>query len=138
MTALEYMERQVEKRRLNYYHEFVREVPEEQLQNIRAKIGYYEAAVEALRKVGGLSMRLIDADAMIPKGTKVTDDVIVIHDAITKAPTIDAVPVVRCKDCKYFQDNNSGYPHDECRWGKGETPDPDDFCSYGERKDGEG
>lgn len=49
MTALEYMERQVEKRRLNYYHEFVREVPEEQLHNIRAKIGYYEAAVEALR-----------------------------------------------------------------------------------------
>ena len=52
MTALEYMERQVEKHRLNYYHEFAREVPEEQLQNIRAKIGYYEAAVEALRGAG--------------------------------------------------------------------------------------
>lgn len=49
----------------------------------------------------------------------------------------DVVPVVRCKDCKYWQDNNGGYPHDECCWGKGETPDPDDFCSYGERKDGD-
>ena len=24
---------------------------------------------------------------------------------------------------------------EECRWGKGETPDEDDFCSYGERKE---
>ena len=52
-----------------------------------------------------------------------------------------AVPVVRCKDCKWFADNNDGYwfgcwlfqtiqivPED--------TPKPDDFCSYGERKDG--
>lgn len=52
MTALEYMERQVEKHRLNHAREFAREVPEEQLQNIRAKIGYYEAAVEALRRAG--------------------------------------------------------------------------------------
>lgn len=45
-----------------------------------------------------------------------------------------AVSVVRCKDCKYWQDNNDGYPHEECRWGHGETPDANDFCSYGERK----
>ena len=37
-------------------------------------------------------MRLIDADAVIPKGTKVTDDVIAVHSALEKAPTIDAVP----------------------------------------------
>ena len=43
--------------------------------------------------------------------------------------------VVRCKDCRYWQNNNGGYPHEECRWGKEETPDEDDFCSYGERKD---
>lgn len=46
-----------------------------------------------------------------------------------------AVSVVRCKDCKYWQDNNDGYPHEECRWGHGETPDANDFCSYGERKE---
>ena len=49
-------------------------------------------------------------------------------------PTVDAVPVTRCKYCKYWQDNNDGYPHEECRWGHGETPDDNDFCSYGERK----
>lgn len=38
-------------------------------------------------------MRLIDADALIPKGTKVTDDVIAVHNAIKKAPTIEAEPV---------------------------------------------
>ena len=43
--------------------------------------------------------------------------------------------VVRCKDCKWWQDNNGGYPHEECRWGKDETPDADDYCSYGERKE---
>ena len=55
---------------------------------------------------------------------------------VEQAPTVDAVPVVRCRECKYWQDNNGSYPHDECRWGNGETPDPDDFCSYGERKEG--
>lgn len=45
------------------------------------------------------------------------------------------VEVVLCKDCKYWQDNNDNYPHEECRWGHGETPDANDFCSYGERKE---
>ena len=56
---------------------------------------------------------------------------------IDAAPTVDAVEVTRCKDCKYWQDNNDGYPHEECRWGHGETPDANDFCSYGERKEGD-
>ena len=47
------------------------------------------------------------------------------------------VEVVRCEGCEYWQDNNGGYPREECRWGHGETPDADDFCSYGERKDGD-
>jgi len=42
------------------------------------------------------------------------------------------VPVVRCKDCVYWQDNNGGYPHVGCKWREDETPDSDDFCSAGE------
>ena len=42
--------------------------------------------------------------------------------------------VVRCCDCVYWQDNNSGYPHIGCKWREDETPDPDDFCSAGERR----
>ena len=66
------------------------------------------------------------------------------RDAISRAtkvleslPAADVEPVVRCKDCKYWQDNNDGYPHEECRWGHGETPDANDFCSYGEQKEGD-
>lgn len=51
------------------------------------------------------------------------------------ALSADVAPVVHCKDCKYWQDNNNGYPHEECRWGYGETPDENDFCSYGERRE---
>ncbi len=46
---------------------------------------------------------------------------------IRQMPTVDAVPVVRCRDCRKFKTYGcrmvaSGY---------------DDFCSYGERKGGE-
>lgn len=58
-----------------------------------------------------------------------------IKSFIKNRPAADVVPVVRCMDCKYWQDNNDGYPHEECRWGHGETPDANDFCSYGERRE---
>lgn len=48
----------------------------------------------------------------------------------------DVIEVVRCEDCVFWQDNNGGYPHEECRWCKDETPDAYDYCSYGMRKDG--
>lgn len=51
MTALEYMEKQAQKHRINYNREVLRGVSEEMLQNIMAKISHYEAAAEALEKV---------------------------------------------------------------------------------------
>jgi hypothetical protein len=57
-----------------------------------------------------------------------------VRNIVWRTPAADVAPVVRCKDCKYWQDNNDGYPHEECRWGHGETPDANDFCSYGERR----
>ena len=41
--------------------------------------------------------------------------------------------VILCEDCRYWQGNNGGYPHPECRWGNDETPDADDYCSFAER-----
>ena len=38
------------------------------------------------------------------------DDALHIIDSM---PAADVAPVVRCKDCKYWQDNNDGYPHEE-------------------------
>ena len=43
--------------------------------------------------------------------------------------------VILCKDCRYWQGNNGGHPHPECRWGNDETPDADDYCSFAERKE---
>lgn len=98
-------------------------------------------------------MRLINADeieslfnAQIERGA--TDLFDAFEDALQDAQTVDAVPVVRCKDCKYADTErrnatekryyneilicrNANLCEDEplAMW-------PDDFCSYGERKDG--
>ena len=53
MTALEYMEKQVTKHRLNFHREWERGAPNEMLQNISEKIRHYEAAAEILRKTEG-------------------------------------------------------------------------------------
>ena len=96
-------------------------------------------------------MRLIDGDALIEKFNEKVDmaeclidartaerfaTFCALADAVEEMPTADAEVVVRCKDCKYWQGNNDGYLHEECRWGHGETPDANDFCSYGEPKEG--
>ena len=46
------------------------------------------------------------------------------------APTVDAVEVVRCKDCGHYHENVCPI------WCYTETK-PDDFCSYGEGREGE-
>lgn len=50
MTALEYMEKQLRKHRMNYERELNRGVPEDMLFNIALKCGYYKAAADALRE----------------------------------------------------------------------------------------
>ena len=50
MTALEYMEKQVQKNRLNLVRELDRNAPLDVIENIKLKMCYYEAAAEALRK----------------------------------------------------------------------------------------
>ena len=50
MTALEYMEKQLSKHRLNVHREWERGAPEDVLNNIRQKIEHYKAAADALEK----------------------------------------------------------------------------------------
>lgn len=59
-----------------------------------------------------------------------------IEKAIDNAPTIDAVPVVRCKDCVHCADDwNGNQPMFTCELGMcGESVEPKDFCAYGERR----
>ena len=86
-------------------------------------------------------MRLIDADNLVPDicdaeieyGTK---PVHFSANAIDLAPTVDAVPVVRCRECKYREsDDIFGMLWcnlDSCT----KRVKPYDFCSYGKRKEG--
>lgn len=85
-------------------------------------------------------MRLIDADELKGKAIADPDDGehFVYCQDIDEAPTVDAVPVVRCRDCVYAQSakiNKKGFRI--CPASHMEITD-DDFCSYGERKNGEG
>ena len=64
-----------------------------------------------------------------------------IAQIIDCAPTADVAPVVRCKDCKWFVDNNGGEWYgckmfQVVRITPEDAPKPDDFCSYRERMDG--
>ena len=80
-------------------------------------------------------MRLIDADAFLKDilTAGIGKTIIEYSESdigymIRRRPTIDAVPVIRCKDCKYFQ----------TRLCENENNYDDWFCADGERKDGDG
>ena len=88
-------------------------------------------------------MRLIDADRL---SEAIYDNVPAPYEdaswakenclaEIEAAQTVDAVPVVRCRECKHCDPENH-----HCDHPMGTTAplrrEPDDFCSYGERKEG--
>lgn len=95
-------------------------------------------------------MRLIDADQMsvdesdayMSAQVQITDDLkwlvnFAAHSKIQRliadTPTVDAVPVVRCRDCKYYDPEDWGGI--TCKADGGMTdPDEDSFCSQGERR----
>ena len=109
-------------------------------------------------------MRMIDADDM----KRVYQEVLCSHVAcidcsffmddkycrfetmLSEAPTINAIPVVRCRECKYWGDedgklqNSDGVLFARCKIHNylldgrhtGWCPTENDFCSYGEREEG--
>ena len=92
---------------------------------------------------------LIDANTLLRHKRKMSGadfdgefwDEAVLASDIKNAPTVDAVPVVRCKDCKHYRpqkksahwENRANY----CNRVVTIKVQPDDFCSYGERKEGD-
>ena len=77
--------------------------------------------------------RLIDSDEarrrIIAFATGLHSEVLPVDTVmmlLIQMPTVDAVPVVRCKDC-VFCDHLDCYMNELTR--------PDDFCSHGVRKD---
>lgn len=88
--------------------------------------------------------RLIDANALIEDvkaaeanagmGSIVGSTII---RYVKRCDTVDAVEVVRCKDCKHYEDHRRKVYENCVRDGRQRPMLPNDFCSYGERKDNE-
>jgi hypothetical protein len=92
-------------------------------------------------------MKLIDADALKQVTEEsiaeygndyYTGDIIcgmrrVVYYATTYAPTIDAVPVIRCKDCKYYRKYADGRYDCDNLYGI-DDPHKYCFCSRAERR----
>lgn len=93
-------------------------------------------------------MRMIDADQMavdeseayMSAQVQITDDLkwlvnFAAHSKIQKliadTPTVDAVSVVRCQYCRSYNKPKTGW----CEFHL-DREHPDDYCSYGKRKDG--
>ena len=91
--------------------------------------------------------RLIDANALITNlrtfkglGAVVAETLVRF---VKKQPTVDAVEVVRCKDCHWWRHinkkNGCGICFHEVFYIDDPTTapitEPNDFCSHGERKD---
>lgn len=93
--------------------------------------------------------RLIDADALkehikqytIHSGIQVSLDRYALK-VIEEEPTVDAVPVIRCKDCKHVSIVDCYAKHGKyvtfytcTRNNVGIDMNADDYCSKGRRKD---
>ena len=79
-------------------------------------------------------MRLIDADALLD-GRE--DHEMISTHLIWNAPTIDAVPVVKCKDCihRVYTDEGESCPDDiVCDLWESDGFYETDYCSWGERR----
>lgn len=89
--------------------------------------------------------RLIDANVLISNlrtfkglGRTVAETLVRFTE---KQPTVDAVEVVRCKDCKYYREGKIWEGINFCFRLRGSDGEPvgynfsdDDFCSRGERR----
>ena len=73
-------------------------------------------------------MRLIDADELLLAARQEGAYGYVSAKEIADAPTIDAVPVVRCKDCVNFETG------DWCVL-TGARAREDGYCAWGEREE---
>lgn len=87
-------------------------------------------------------MRLIDAD----RAMEIVSEQGIAHQnayhltnytmlILRESPTVDAVEVVRCKDCKYGEVDNTDFRDQYlCHYNGSDWNCGNHFCSYGERK----
>ena len=82
--------------------------------------------------------RLIDANALRKEidlcDIETFNDMFTICEQIANAPTVDAVEVVRCKDCRHWIERTvDGVDTFHICWFNGSITGRTHFCVYGER-----
>lgn len=84
-------------------------------------------------------MRLIDEDVLLDILEKRASPPLFgwLCARIVDAPTVDAIKVVHCKDCKHYQEWDDGNPPTCRMWtDQWDMPtEPNGYCHYGELKD---
>jgi len=85
-------------------------------------------------------VRLIDADALdLDREVEMADDWNTAHEianCVKYAPTIDAVPVVRCRECRYWVGDFPGATEHVKRCElAGYMVGENGYCVYGERRE---
>ena len=93
--------------------------------------------------------RLIDADEVDYENISCSQSQLHwLHRIIEMQPTVDAVEVVRCRECKHFRhygktslfingkNIKAGWCQRRISYDEEYRMTADDFCSYGERKEG--
>lgn len=57
---------------------------------------------------------------------------------IEDIPAADVAPVVRCKDCAWYENGKDYVPYCDNPCSELQHPNDETFCSYGERRDDDG
>ncbi len=94
-----------------------------------------------------IAAELLKSDCNITGGFSdnfVVMDLETLGREIDRQPTVDAVEVVRCKDCIYYKESDLLAPNKFCYRLKHPAEDrhvgynfsDDDYCSYGAKMDG--
>lgn len=83
--------------------------------------------------------RLIGADELLDKAWDAEnglgwEKVVSIKD-VMDAPTIDAVEVVRCKDCRYRYVDGENVRYNVCELNHNKVQSDEWFCADGERRE---
>lgn len=56
-------------------------------------------------------------------------------NVVQDVPTVNAVPVIRCKECIYWDKKYDKCDRNELAYGSRQDVSEDDFCSWAERKE---
>ena len=89
-----------------------------------------------IREKASSKKRLIDIDAFLEKMKRTSRYFDVVFD-VEEMPTVDAVEIVRCRECKFGSWDSEPDDAMVCvRTNDGFWRSGNDFCSRGERKEG--